>query len=111
MAERDIKISEKTIRRRLSIEFGLKSYRPAQKSRFTEAMNKKRLKFAKNILTGTQRCKKMFFFSDGSTIKQFSSQKYRVGKLPGARYKEKFITPIIEHPSLQMILGGHVSKG
>ena len=35
MAERGIKISEKTIRHRLSIDFGLKSYRPAQKPRLT----------------------------------------------------------------------------
>ena len=35
MAERGIKISEKTIRHRLSMDFGLKSYRPALKPRLT----------------------------------------------------------------------------
>ena len=36
MAERGINMSEKTIRRRLSVDFGLKSYRPAQKPRLTK---------------------------------------------------------------------------
>ena len=41
IAERGIKIIEKTIRRKLSMNFGLKSYRPAQKPRLTEVMRKK----------------------------------------------------------------------
>ena len=41
MAERGINMSKKTIRRRLSVDFGLKSYRPAQKPRLTEAMKKR----------------------------------------------------------------------
>ena len=64
MAERGIKIIEKTIRRRLSTDVGLKSqvYSPAQKPCLIEAMKKKCLEFRKNILTGTQRCGKMFCF-------------------------------------------------
>ena len=41
MEGRGIKINEKTIRRKLSMDFSLKSYRPAQKPRLTEAMRKK----------------------------------------------------------------------
>ena len=37
MEERGIKISEKTIRHRLSVDFGLKSHRQAQKTCLTEA--------------------------------------------------------------------------
>ena len=40
MEERGIKISEKTIRRRLSMDFGLKSFRPTQKPCLTETMKK-----------------------------------------------------------------------
>ena len=47
MAETGIKISEKTIRRRLSMSFNLKSYRSAQKPRLTEAIKKKCLESAK----------------------------------------------------------------
>ena len=62
MAEKDIKINEKTIWLWLIMDFGLKSCRPAQKPRLTEEMKKKRLEFTKNILTVTQRCEKMFCF-------------------------------------------------
>ena len=76
MAERGIKISEKTIRRRLSLNFGLKSYRPAQKPRLTEAMKKRRLEFAKKHLDLNTKMWKKVLFSGGSSIKQFSAQKY-----------------------------------
>ena len=62
MTARRIKISEKTIRHRLSKDFGLKSYRPAQKPRLTEAMKRSVWSSQKIILTGTQRCGKMFCF-------------------------------------------------
>jgi len=40
-------VSAKTIQRRLSLDFGLKSYKPARKPRLTQAMKKKRLGLAK----------------------------------------------------------------
>ena len=52
MAEGGIKISEKTIRHRLFMDFGLKSYRPAQKPRLTGAMKRSVWSLQKNILTG-----------------------------------------------------------
>ena len=66
MAERGIKISEKTIRHRLSMDFGLKSYRPAQKPRLTEAMKRSVWSLQNNTLTGTQSCGKMFCFEKNS---------------------------------------------
>ena len=76
MAERGINMSEKTIRRRLSVDFGLKSYRPAQKPRLTEAMKKKRLEFAKRHLDWDTKMWKNVLFSDESSMKQFSVRKY-----------------------------------
>ena len=43
-----MKISEKTIRCTLCIDFGIKSYKPAQKPGLTEAIKKKRLKIAES---------------------------------------------------------------
>ena len=64
MAERGIKINEKTIRRRLSMDFGLTSYRPAQKPRLIEAMKKKRLEFAKkNLEWNTKVWKNVYVFT------------------------------------------------
>ena len=41
-------VSISTISRRLSTEFGLKSYKPVKKPRLTPTMKKKRLEFARN---------------------------------------------------------------
>ena len=62
MAERGIKISEKIVSDRFSMDFGLKSYRPAQKPRLSEGMKRSVWSLQKNILTGTQRYGKMFCF-------------------------------------------------
>ena len=40
-------VSRKTLQRRSSLEFGLKSFKPARKPRLTHAMKKKRLDFTK----------------------------------------------------------------
>ena len=42
-------VSISTISRRLSKDFGLKSYKPAKKPRLTSQMKKKRLEFAKKL--------------------------------------------------------------
>jgi len=47
LLERGVAVSRMTVSRRLSREFGLKSYKPARKPRLTPAMKAKRLAFAK----------------------------------------------------------------
>ena len=111
MAERGINMSEKTIRRRLSVDFGLKSYRPAQKPRLTEAMKKKRLEFAKRHLDWDTKMWKNVLFSNESSMKQFSVRKYRVWRPPRARYQEKFTIPTVTHPPSQMIWGAMSANG
>ena len=86
MAERGIKISEKTIRRRLSMDLPLKLYKPTQKPRLTEAMKKKCLEFAKKHLDWDAEMRKNVLFSDKFSIKQISARKYQVWRPPGARY-------------------------
>ena len=104
------KISKKAIRRRLSMDFGLKSYIPAEKSRLIEAMKKKRLEFAKKYLGWDTEVWKNVLFSDKPSIKQFSARKYQVWKPSGARYQEKFITPTVKHSPSQMIWGAMSAK-
>ena len=110
MAEKNIKISKKAIRRRLSMDFGLKSYIPAEKSRLIEAMKKKRLEFAKKHLGWDTEMWKNVLFSDKPSIKQFSARKYQVWRPSGARYKEKFVTPTVKHSPSQMIWGAMSAK-
>ena len=49
-------VSTKTIQRRLSLEFGLKSYRPARNPRLTKTMKKNDWTLQKGMLAGTQKC-------------------------------------------------------
>ena len=48
LLRRGRKVSHMTVSRRLSKEFSLKSYKPAEKPRLTPAMKAKRLQFANN---------------------------------------------------------------
>ena len=56
-------VSTKSIQRRLSLEFGLKSCKSARKPRLTEAMKKKHVwTLPKDMLIRTQRSGKGYFF-------------------------------------------------
>ena len=58
-----IAVSTKTIQRWLSLEIGLKSYRPAGKPRLTKTLKKKHVwTLPKNMLAGTKRSGKGYFF-------------------------------------------------
>ena len=77
MAERDIKINEKTIKGRFSMNFGLKSLRLAKKSRLAKVMIKQHLEFAETFGWGRE-MRENVLFSEEYSIKQFSLRKYRV---------------------------------
>ena len=68
-------ISIGTVSRRLSKEFGLKSYKPAVKPRLTSAMKKKKLSFAIKHLHWTVEKWETVLFSDESTVQQFAVRK------------------------------------
>ena len=56
-------VSTKTVQRRLSLEFGLKSCKPARKPYLTEAMKKKHLDFAERHADwNTEIWKRVLFF-------------------------------------------------
>ena len=65
------RISHKTVSRRLSKEFNMKSYKPAKKPRLTGAMKAKRLQFANNYQHWAAKQWKKVLFSDESTFQQF----------------------------------------
>jgi len=87
----------------LSLDFGLKSCKPARKPSLTQAMKKKRTDFAKRHSIWDIDMWKKVHFSDESTVQQFSVQRYRVWGSIGTCYEEKYITPTVKHPPSQMI--------
>ena len=76
------------------MDFGLKSYRPAQKLSLTEAVKKKRLKFTKEHLDWDTKMWKNVLFSDESSMKHVSAWKYRVWRPPGAKYNKISSPPL-----------------
>ena len=104
-------VSTKTIRRRLSQEFGLKSSKPAHKPRLTQAIKEKRLDLAKRHASWDVHMWKKVLFSDKSPAWQFSAQKYRVWRAVGSLYNEKYTIPTVKHSPGQTIWGAMSSMG
>jgi len=75
LGETGSRISRRTICRRLTDEFGLKSRKPARKPRLTRSMKLKRLQFAKKYKDWTSQQWSRILFSDETTIQQFASRK------------------------------------
>ena len=66
-------VSCKTVKRRLTKDFGLKAFKPAKKPRLTPAMKLKRLNFAKKHINWSREQWSRVIFSDESCIQQFGS--------------------------------------
>jgi len=91
------RISRRTISRRLTDEFGLKSRKPARKPRLAPAMKLKRLQFAKKYKDWTSQQWSRVLFSDETTIQQFASRKRTVRRPPGTRYNDRFTQQTMKH--------------
>lgn len=104
-------ISLKTISRRLVHDFGLASYKPAQKPRLTNNMKKKRLAFAKKYESWGEEEWGKVLFSDESSVQQFVVRKRHVRRPSGKRFVERFTIPTVKHPPSQMVWGSMSKYG
>ena len=111
LLERGVTVGRVTVSRRLSREFGLKSYKPARKPHLTPAMNAKRLAFAKKHQDWTPAQWGKVMFSDESTLKQFVVRKRHVRPPRGTRLNEKYTISTMKHPPSQMIWGSISEHG
>ena len=99
-------ISRRTVSRCLVIGFGLKARKPAEKPRLTPAMKAKHLGFAKKHAKRTIQQWQQVFFSDESTVQQFTTRKRYVRRPTKKRFDERYTTQTMKHPSSVMIWGG-----
>ena len=83
-------VSLRTIARRSTKEFGLKSRKPAAKSRPTPAMKKKQLDFAKHSGHWMPMDWEKVLFSDESTFQQFNSRKKHVRQPIGNCFNQRY---------------------
>ena len=100
-----------TIGRRLVNEFGLKSHKPVEKPRLTEAMKAKRMIFANKSADWSEKQWVKFLFSDESTIQQFGTRKQQVRRPVGTRFEDRYTVATMKHPPSVMIWGAMSSNG
>ena len=111
MSQKGTIVSNMTISRQLSDEFGLKSRKPARKPMLTKVMRKKRLAFAKRHQHWTREDWRKVLFSDESTLQQFTVRKRNIRRPPGKRYDEKYTMATMKHPPSQMVWGAMSCNG
>ena len=86
-----------TISRRLVNEFGLKSHKPVEKPRLTEAMK------ANKSADWNEKQWVKVLFSDESTIQQFGTRKQQVRRPVGTRFEDRYTVATMKHPPSVMI--------
>jgi len=111
LGETGSRIIRRTISRRLTDEFGLKSRKPVRKPRLTPAMKLKRLQFAKKYKDWTSQQWSRVLFSDETTIQQFASRKRTVRRPPETWYNDTFTPQTMKHPPSVMIWGAISTQG
>ena len=104
-------VSSKTVKRRLTKDFGLKAFKPAKKKRLTPAMKLKRLNFVKKHINWSREQWSRVIFSDESCIQQFGSRKHSVWRPVGKRFNEKYSQQTMKHSPKIMIWGAISVKG
>lgn len=107
----ETKVSLRTIRRRLSKEMGLKSYRPAVKPRLSKKNITDRIKFCKKYQHWTPDQWKQVLFTDEASIKQFEVNHGRVRRPANQRYRQRFTVPCVKHSQSLMVWGSISATG
>ena len=93
-------ISRRTVSRRLVIDFGLKACKLVKKPRLTPAMKAKRLRFVKKHAKWTIQQWQQVFFSDESTVQQFTTRKRYVRRPNGKQFDEQYTTQTMKRPQV-----------
>ena len=103
--------STRTISRRLSDNFGLRSRRPAKKPLLNDKQRRKRLQFCQKYKhwTETDWCKVLF--SDESSFCQFGSPVNLIRRPVGTRFDARYTVPTVKHPPKVMVWGCFSGKG
>lgn len=103
--------STRTIRRRLVIDFNLRSRRPAKKPLLTPAQMKKRVEFCHRHKDWTVQQWSQVLFSDESTFCQFGSSVSRVRRLPNTRFLPQNTVSTVKHSPKVMVWGCFAAAG
>lgn len=106
-----ISLSSRTIRRRLQVDYKLRSYRPARKPSLSCKNIKDRLAFAKKYQHWTVEQWRKVIFSDETIVRQFENLKPRVRRPPGQRFNNRYVCPTVKHSPAIMVWGCISAEG
>ena len=98
-------VSDRTIRRRLQYEMGLRSYHPATTPKLSRKNITDRLAFANRYIDWTPDQWRKVLFSDETLIRQFYSFSTNVRRPVGKRYHARYTVPRVKQSPSQMIWG------
>ena len=107
----NVKISARTIRRRLQNDFNLSAYRPALKPKLSKKNVSDRLKFARKYVHWSVDQWRKVLFSDESLIKQFYSFSTHVRRPPWERYNPRYTLPRVKNSPQVMVWGSLSGTG
>lgn len=105
------RVSERTIRRRLSSEFKLPCRVAAKKPLLNDEQRKKRIAFCKKYKHWTAREWGQVLFSDETMFMPFGSWVRLIRRSVGKRYDPRYTLPTVKHCKKQMIWGCFSSFG
>ena len=98
-------LSTRTIRRRLQVDGGLRSYRAAPKPMLSRKNIADRLAFAKKYQNWTSEDWRKVLFSDECAVRQFQNYKSTVRRPAGERFNPRYVSPTTKHSPSIMIWG------
>ena len=99
-----VKVSTRTIQRRLHSEFNLKSYKAAKKPLLTAKNIRDRIDFCKRLQHWTPELWSRVLFSNKTTIRQFPNRGATVVRRPPSkRYNPRYIIPTVKYFTNVMI--------
>lgn len=107
----NVVVSTRTIRRRLLIDAGLRSYRPAVKPRLSAKNIKDRLLFCRTHRDWTVDQWRRVLFSDETQIKQFHPHRTMVRRPENQRFNPRFIVPAVKQCPSIMVWGSISASG
>ena len=99
-------VSDRTIRRRLQKDFGLKSCKPARKPWLSSKNLKDWLAFCEKYKDWTTKDWSKVMYSDESMVCQFANFTGQVRRPVGKRYDPKYTIATVKNPPKVMVWGG-----
>lgn len=107
----DSRVSARTIRRRLSDQYGLRFHRAAKKPRFSRKNIMDRLKFCRDHQHWTVADWRKVLFSDETLIRQFNPSTQGVRRPKNERYNPRFVVPTVKNSPSIMVWGSISAEG